>query len=313
MDDARNLLRHLDVKHLRQLIEVADKGSIRSAANSLAMTQPALSRSIRAVEEELGVKLVERGPRGAELTAVGARLLKYARIIDANLVLAEQELRDSRDRSHTERIYFGMSWLTETLIAAPLIEQVLRERPGMRLTISVGDFESFAPRLMSGKLAFFIGPPPIEGRVVGISTQLLTQFSAVVVIRAGHPLARRTDVSVSDLVAARWILPATGTVPRITYDNYFLRHGVAPPEPLFEVQPLSPVIRKLIRESDLVTILPLVVVEREVAAGEMFALPLDDEIVFPIHLTQRQMDYPSPARDYVISEVKRLFRRVGKD
>ena len=45
----------------------------------------------------------------------------------------------------------------------------------------------------------------------------------------------------------------------------------------------------------------------------MFALPLDDEIVFPIHLTQRQMDYPSPARDYVISEVKRLFRRVGKD
>ena len=108
-------------------MEVADKGSIRAAAESLAITQPALSRSIRAMEEELGVKLVERGPRGAELTPVGTRLLKYSRIIDANLALAEKELRGFRDsHSRIEQITFGMSWLTEALIAGPLIERVLR-------------------------------------------------------------------------------------------------------------------------------------------------------------------------------------------
>jgi DNA-binding transcriptional LysR family regulator len=76
---------------------------------------------------------------------------------------------------------------------------------------------------------------------------------------------------------------------------------------MFEVQPLSPVIRQLLRESDLVTILPLVVVEDDVAAGVLKTLPFDDEIAFHINLTQRQVRYPSAARDYVIEEVKKLF------
>jgi DNA-binding transcriptional LysR family regulator len=293
-------------------MEVADKGSIRSAAESLAITQPALSRSIRAMEEELGVKLIERGPRGAELTPVGARLLKYSRIIDANLVLAEKELRGFRDHnSRIEQISFGMSWLTEVLIAGPLIERVLRNRAGIRLATSVGDYELLAPKLMSGRLDFFVGPPPMEGQVVGITTQLLREFPAVAVARRDHPLTTRTEVTIADLVGAQWILPAAGTVPRITYDNYFLRHGVAAPDAMFEVQPLSPVIRQLILESDLVTILPLVVVQGEISAGLLRVLPFDDQIVFPIHLTERQMRDPSPARDYVIGEVKALFAALA--
>jgi DNA-binding transcriptional LysR family regulator len=307
LDESRHAFRHLDLKHLRQLTEVADKGSIRAAAESLAITQPALSRSIRSIENELGLKLVERGPRGAELTPAGNRLLSYARIIDANLTSAENELRGL-----TEQIAFGMSWLTEMLIAAQLIERVLRNRPGIRLSTVVGDYESLAPRLASGRLEFFVGPPPIGGPRPGITTQPLTQFPAGVVVRAGHPLARQKEVTVEDLVAAQWILPVAGTIPRITYDNSFLRRGVAPPEPLFEVQPLSPVIRQLLRESDLVTILPLVVVEAEVAAGKLKLLPFDDEIAFSIHLTQRQVRYPSAARDYVIDELKELFRERAK-
>jgi LysR family transcriptional regulator of gallate degradation len=173
--------------------------------------------------------------------------------------------------------------------------------------MSVGDYESLAPKLMSGRLDFFIGPPPMEGQVAGITSQLLREFPAVAVARGGHPLTKRTEVTIGDLVGAQWILPAAGTVPRITYDNYFLRHGVAAPEAMFEVQPLSPVIRQLILESNLVTILPLVVVQAEISQGLLRVLPFDDQIVFPIHLTERQMRDPSPARDYVIGEVKALF------
>lgn len=306
------LLRHLDLKHLRQLVEISDKGSIRAAAEALAITQPALSRSIRAMEDEVGLKLVERGPRGAELTPAGQRLLKYARIIEANLELAEKELRELRSSSsRTEQISFGMSWLTEAVVAAPLIRRVMEERPGIRLTTAVGDYEALAPKLMSGKLDFFVGPPPIEGPVVGIATELITEFPASVIVRAEHPLAGRDEVGVGDVVGARWILPAAGTLPRITYDNCFLRHGAAAPEPMFEVQPLSPAIRSLILESDLVTILPRVFVRRELDEGLMRALPFDDRIVFPIHLTRRQMSYPSPARDYVIEQIRELFLELG--
>lgn len=301
-------LKHLDLKHLRQLIEIADKGSIRAAAESLAITQPALSRSIRAMEADVGLQLVERSPHGAELKPAGVLLLKYARIIEANLQLAEKELRGLRDEStHTEEVSFGMSWLTEAVIAARLVERVMRERPGIRLRTSVGDYEALAPKLMSGKLDFFIGPPPMEGPIVGVATQLLAEFPARVVVRAGHPLTRRDAVTITDLIEASWILPAAGTVPRITYDNCFLRHGAAAPEPVFEVQPLSPAIRQLILESDLVTILPTVFVQTDLDAGVLAVLPFDDEIVFSIHLTQRQMTYPSPAREYVIDQITRLF------
>jgi DNA-binding transcriptional LysR family regulator len=303
-----SLLRHIDVKRLRQLIEIADKGSIRAAADSLAITQPALRRSVRALEAELGVKLVERGPRGAELTPIGDRLLKYARIIEANLTLAEKELRGLRDASErSERIAFGMSWLTEAIIAAPLVARVLRGRPGLHLAATVGDYEALAPKLMSGSLEFFIGPPPVESPAAGIATEPLGDFRAVAVVRAAHPLAGREDVGIGNLLHARWVLPSAGTIPRTTYDNAFLRHGAAPPEPVFEVQPLSPAIRQLIMQADLVTILPFAFIQPEIEAGLLCALRFDSRIVFPIHLTCRQMSYPSPARDYLLEEIKRIF------
>jgi LysR family transcriptional regulator of gallate degradation len=181
------------------------------------------------------------------------------------------------------------------------------------LTTLVGDYESLAPKLMSGRLDFFVGPPPIGGQRAGITTRPLTEFPAAVVVRSAHPLARRAELGVEDLVAAQWILPVAGTMPRVTYDNAFLRRGIAPPTPSFEVQPLSPVIRQLLLDSDLVTILPLVVVENELSTGVLKVLPFDDTLTFPIHLTQRQTTYPSPARDYVVREVEQLFReRAGR-
>jgi DNA-binding transcriptional LysR family regulator len=310
--DDRNLLRHLDLKHLRQLMKIADMGSIRAAAESLAITQPALSRSVRAMEEDLGVKLVERGPRGAELTAAGHMLLKYGRIIDANLSLAEKELGGLRHNGGVlERISIGMSWLAELLLARPLFEFALRMDPRVRLATTVGDYEALAPKLISGKLEFLVGPPPIESTVVGVSTTVLAQFPAVVLVRAEHPLARESTLSFADLVAQQWILPAAGTVPRITYDNFFLGHGAAPPEPLFEVQPLSPIIRQLMLEWDLVTILPRVVAEADLAAGRLMILPFEQEIVFPMHLTRRQMGYHSPVAERVVEEVARLCTHSG--
>lgn len=307
MADDRNLLRHLDLKHLRQLMKIADMGSIRAAAESLAITQPALSRSVRAMEEDLGVKLVERGPRGAELTAAGNMLLKYGRIIDANLSLAEKELGGLRQHGGMlERISIGMSWLAEALLARPLFEFALRMEPRVRLATTIGDYEALAPKLISGKLEFLVGPPPIESTVVGVSTRVLAEFPAVVLVRAEHPLASQSTLSFSELVDQQWILPATGTVPRITYDNFFLGHGAAPPEPLFEVQPLSPIIRQLMLEWDLVTILPRVVAEADLAAGRLAVVPCEQDIVFPMHLTRRQMGYHSPVAERLADEIVRL-------
>ena len=160
LDDSRHSFRHLDMKHLRQLTEVADKGSIRAAArvardHAAGVVAQHPQHRERARAEARRARAARRRAHAGRQSAA----LSYARIIDANLTSAENELRGLRDRSsRTEQIAFGMSWLTEQLIAAQLIERVLRKRPGIRLSTVVGDYESLAPRLASGRLEFFIGP-----------------------------------------------------------------------------------------------------------------------------------------------------------
>ena len=307
----REPLRHLDLRHLRQLVFIAENRSIRAAAKALAITQPALSRSIRALEEELGSKLLERGPHGTTLTKVGRTLVKYARIIDANLSLAAKEIQEVQDDS-VERVSFGTSWLAELVLTSNLIDRILEQRPSIRMATTVGDYEALAPRLMSGELDFVVGPPPISARTPGVVSTLLMEFPAAVVVRANHPLARQPSITYRDLANERWVLPAEGTAPRITYDNFFLRHGTTPPEPIIEVQPLSIVIRQLVLQRDIATIMPLVVIERDVADGLLKILPFQDEIVFTMHLATRELGYHSPACEFVQSEIRSLCIELTK-
>jgi len=78
---------------LRALVAIADCGSIRSAAESLHLTQPAITKAIRDLEAELGLMLLVRGARGVTLTAEGRVLLARARMIGRELERAEEELR----------------------------------------------------------------------------------------------------------------------------------------------------------------------------------------------------------------------------
>src|ERR687884_1286241 len=82
----------LDVKRLRVLREVANRGSFSGAAESLSYTQSAVSQQIAALERECATKLLERGPRGVRLTDAGRALVEHADVILARIEDAEQEL-----------------------------------------------------------------------------------------------------------------------------------------------------------------------------------------------------------------------------
>ena len=95
-------MRHLQLKQFRQLITIAEKGSIRRAAEELSISQPALSRSIRGIEENLSVKLMNRGPQGVELTAYGQTLVNYGKIIEFNIRFAAEEFDELRGNKEGE-------------------------------------------------------------------------------------------------------------------------------------------------------------------------------------------------------------------
>ena len=304
--------RHLDLKHMRQLTVVAKCRSIRAAAASLSISQPALSRSLRAIEDDLGIALVERSAQGASLTIAGETLAKYAKIIEANLSLAAQELHQNEEYEGTE-ISFGVSWSANSILVGDVIQAVLEERPNIHMSYRVGDYEDQAPMLMSGQLDFIIGLPPLSGESPGVNSEFLMDVPAVPVVRASHPLATKNKVTLKDLISLDWMLPGKGTRPRITYDNFFLSQGVSPPEPIIEVPPLAVTWKPLLLNRNIATIVPLIAVEKDVLEGTIKSLPFyEEKINFRIYLTKHDLKQYSAGCEYVIGEFRRRCGELSR-
>ena len=95
----------MDLRQLRYIVAVADAGGIRKASRRLHLTQPSLSQALRQLEAELGVELIRRSARGAELTEAGAELVDYARdILDRANTAKIAMRRHAEQRSSTLRI-----------------------------------------------------------------------------------------------------------------------------------------------------------------------------------------------------------------
>src|SRR5690349_14158367 len=89
-------LRSIDPRRLIELLRIAQHGSFTKAAESLSVSQPALSRSISILERSLGVELLKRTRNGADLTKLGSHLVSYAQALDALLVRAAEDTRKNK-------------------------------------------------------------------------------------------------------------------------------------------------------------------------------------------------------------------------
>src|SRR4051812_45815245 len=90
----------MKLHHLRDLLAVADRGSLRAAARELGIAQPAITRSIQELERDLGVALFERKARGVTPTASGEALIRRARSVSNELLRARDEIEQLRGSTH---------------------------------------------------------------------------------------------------------------------------------------------------------------------------------------------------------------------
>ncbi|MAC77453.1 MAG: LysR family transcriptional regulator [Rhodobacteraceae bacterium] len=125
----------MNIRQLRYFIAIAEAGSLSSAAQRLHIAQPSLSQHLAAMEEDLGLRLVDRSPRGSTLTAEGHVLLTHARRICAMLDTCVTEMRElSQEISGNVR--FGMPPSVSMVMSVPLAETVRIEMPKVRLRAS---------------------------------------------------------------------------------------------------------------------------------------------------------------------------------
>jgi DNA-binding transcriptional LysR family regulator len=196
----------LDVRRLRVLREVALRGSIAGAAESLRFTPSAVSQQVAKLEREAGVALVARGPRSLTLTPAGHRLVEHAEVILERLAEAEAELRALDGSPPALRI--GSNTTAAVSLVPSALSSFASVRPDVEVTVVEADPLVSLARLRARELDLAIVfeydhvPLPADSR---LAFELLLEEPMRVVLPANHPVARQRVVRLLDLADEIWI------------------------------------------------------------------------------------------------------------
>jgi DNA-binding transcriptional LysR family regulator len=206
---------------LRHLISLAQTGSFSQSAAALFLTQPALSRSIRALEAELGQPLFDRIGRRSELTPFGRDAVERAR----ELVLAADDLRDSgRLASDTQEgvLRIGMGSGPGAMLMTPLLLQVAQELPRLRVEIARASTELLVVALRERTLDALIVDARSLRPAPDLNAQVLHDMRGAFMVRRGHPLSRRRSGSSFDDLLRYPVAstPLSDEVARVLVERY---------------------------------------------------------------------------------------------
>jgi DNA-binding transcriptional LysR family regulator len=201
----------LDVRRLRVLVEVARTGSFSAAAEAMDQTPSAVSQQISAFEREVGVALVERGPRGVTLTEPGAVLVREGRAVFGRLDAAERELADLAG-GRGGRLRLGWFATAGGTLVAQAVAEFHRAHPEVATDLFEGDPPETLARLRARELELalvyrFEMEPPLGD---GARYTPLMDDPLHIGLPRGHPLAARRTVRLRDLAEDGWIQGVRG-------------------------------------------------------------------------------------------------------
>ncbi|MFF5971239.1 LysR family transcriptional regulator [Streptomyces sp. NPDC012769] len=194
----------LDVRRMQVLRAVITSGSVTAAAAHLGYTPSAISQQIAALERETAVTLLERAGRGVKPTAAGLLLTRYAAVISEQLAEAETALADLRAGREGRLSLRYFASVGPTLLA-PALARIRREHPGVAIDPKVADPDDALSEVYEGDadLAVVVRPP--TGALHGIRVVHLLDDAYQAVLPAGHPLAAKRVIDLTDLAGEPWV------------------------------------------------------------------------------------------------------------
>jgi DNA-binding transcriptional LysR family regulator len=206
-----------DLRRLRYFVAVAERLHFGRAAEALHISQPPLSRAIRALEQELGVALFERTRRKVELTAAGSRLLEETRRLTGQLERTVHELRAMGSGQHA-RLRIGFVSLADYSGVLPeLLKGYKAAHPGVRLALREMLSPDQAAALHAGELDFGLLLPPVAG-AARLEHLVVQREHFVVALPSKHPLARASGrVRLRELAGEPFVMIPRQIAPRL-YD-----------------------------------------------------------------------------------------------
>lgn len=238
----------IDLKRLRYITEVARAESITTAAETLGLTQPALTRSIGEVENLLGIRLFHRLPRGMQLTEAGERFVERA----GQIISEVDDL--IADASHSPEVVTGRlrlgvtpsSWIP---FAGNALQTMASHYPGIRIEIVSGTVQELCPRLLHGDLTSVLSTSSYLKRWRDLEVVELRELKSGCLVRENHPITQMAEPLEADLLAYPMVLPSSVDPTYSDIGQRYAEHNLPPPRPHYITDDWE-LIKTLVRSSD---------------------------------------------------------------
>jgi len=230
---------------------IAAHGHLGRASASLALSQPALTKSLRRLEVELGAQLFERTPKGMRLTPVGSALLDRASQVRLALDQAQAEVGDLvAGRSGRVRLGIGPT-LVELMLSSALAT-LLAQLPDIRVQVTTGMNDLLMAEVASGALDVVLCTLPARAPA-GMVCDPLFDDELTVIGRRQHPLRRRRRLAIEVVAGERWALPSASVFSRRVFDHAFETAHCAQPTIAVETNSV-PLLLSLVACTDMLTL-----------------------------------------------------------
>jgi len=299
----------MTLQQVFDFLAVVQHGSLHAAARASGQTQPALTRSLRRLEADLGAPLFVRHARGMQPSPAGQRFLAHARRLASEAERARDAVAQAQGLSRG-RVAYGISAAPSLLLAPAAIGRFRKQFDGVALHSRSGLFHNLAPALRDGQLDFMICPPPADPDPE-LSGQVLMRSQMVMLARRGHPLAEAR--SLASLRGAEFTTAAPAGLPGGGVYTAFAQAGLGPARISLHTDGLIDTIA-FVAGSDALALMPEALWRSGLLQGRLVVLPLADPLPsYDVVLFRRRDTPATPAAQALATQFEREAAYLARE
>ena len=276
------------------------------------MAQPAATKTIRDMENALDLILFDRSSRGVTPTPYGEALIKHAKLILSQIKHVSEELISIQD-GISGRVTIGTLLAASPALLPKSLAALKKDRSNISISVIEGTNDMLLPGLLMGDIDIVVGRLPEVQENEGLLSEVLYYEPIAVVGRKNHPLLKKKNLTLKDLVDEQWILPSEGTTMRRDIDKAFHKAGLHVPHNRIECVSIL-TNRTLLMETNMIAAMPFQVIRSYEDMGLLSRLPVKIQAELgPVGYTVRANTELTPAANFLLNTIKKTAKEMESD
>jgi DNA-binding transcriptional LysR family regulator len=301
--DANEIHSRLRLRQLRLMLALQEMGSLRRAADSMGMTQPAATKMLHEAEDVLGVELFERLPRGMHATPSGSVVTSCAGKVFAELNAMREQLV-ALESGSMGRVSVGAIPALASSLLTRTIAEMTKNHPRLSMSIQVDSSDVLVGALLQDQLDIVLGRIPGGTQTDELLFDSLGEEELCVIAGKQHPMAQASQLGWADIQDMTWVLQQHPSPMRSIINQVFHNARVDVPASVVETSSIMTLL-SLVQQTDMLAVTPLSVVADYPGRDLLAILPIKFEAQLPpFGLITRRHRVQSSAMQAFMASVK---------